>query len=329
MAVLRSRSKRSTFCFVIVLCSAFISGCVSNLQNSGQVADAEWSPTVARPEFPHGDGPIVQVDAAHGNFHTIDGRFAAFAELLTLDGFQVRSADVPVTPELLARADVYVVSNAVLGGDDAEWTLPTPQAFAPQEIEAIADWVRSGGSLLLIADHMPFPGSSADLANAFGIVFLNGYAKKSLHEGGSLSFTRASGLLADHAITRGRNESETISSVSAFTGQAFRFVAAAEPLMIMPDDWQVFLPVAAGEFDEHTAVVSARGLVQGGAMRFGAGRVAVFGEAAMFTAQSWMSDGAVGRMGMNHPSAAENAQFVLNVMRWLVGRLDKQLPVIN
>jgi hypothetical protein len=50
--------------------------------------------------------------------------------------------------------------------------------------------------------------------------------------------------------------------------------------------------------------------------------VAVFGEAAMFTAQSSVSDGVVRQMGLNHPSATGNAQFVLNVMHWLTGLLD-------
>jgi hypothetical protein len=50
--------------------------------------------------------------------------------------------------------------------------------------------------------------------------------------------------------------------------------------------------------------------------------VAVFGEAAMFTAQSFVSDGVVRQAGMNHPSASENAQFVLNLMHWLSGLLD-------
>jgi hypothetical protein len=35
-----------------------------------------------------------------------------------------------------------------------------------------------------------------------------------------------------------------------------------------------------------------------------------------------------GQMGMNHPSAAENAQFVLNVMHWLTGLLEDQ-PILE
>ena len=308
-------------CLLIFSWTASVAGCASGAEHS-QFADDQWSPSVTTPAFGQDAGPEILVDAAHGNFHTIDGRFAAFAELLTLDGYRVRSADEPVTSELLEPAAVYVISNAVYGGQDAEWILPTPPAFAPDEIAALVDWVREGGSLLLIADHMPFPGSTADLAARFGIVFHNGYAVKGLHEGGSLSFTRSSGLLADHPITRGRSESEAIESVTSFTGQAFRSVVPVQALMSMPDDWQVLLPVEAGVFDEATPVISARGLMQGAVLNFGAGRVALFGEAAMFTAQSWSRDGMVGRMGMNHPDAAENAQFVLNVMHWLSGLLD-------
>jgi hypothetical protein len=60
-------------------------------------------------------------------------------------------------------------------------------------------------------------------------------------------------------------------------------------------------------------------MLQGVALGVGSGRVAMFGEAAMFTAQR---SGPEGRpMGMNHPDAPHNAQFVLNVLRWLSGLL--------
>ena len=289
---------------------------------TSQAADDGWSPTVSEPAFPRGEGPLVFVDAAHGNFHTIDGRYSAFAELLELDGYRVRSATTAVTEELLRAADVFVISNAILGGDDAEWKLPAASAFTPDEIAVIVDWVGAGGSLLLIADHMPFPGATADLAGEFGVIFLNGFAMRSLDEGGKLSFTRSSGSLADHEITRGRSEAERVESVRSFTGQAFRFVGPVTPLMHMPDDWVVLLPNEAWEHSDSTASVSARGLVQGGVLRFGSGRVAVFGEAAMFTAQSSVRNGVVRRAGMNHPLAGQNAQFVLNVMHWLSGLLD-------
>jgi hypothetical protein len=302
----------------LIVALLLLSGCAGHpvIQQKA----AEWHPTVSTPQFAQGAGPRVLVDAAHGNFHTIAGRFAPFAELLRADGYRVAGADQPISPALLATTDVFVIANAVKGGETAEWVLPTPSAFAPEEVTALAEWVHGGGSLLLIADHMPFPGSTADLAAAFGVVFLNGYAKKSFNEGGTLIFTRAGGL-ADHAIVRGRNPTETVTALKAFTGQAFRAVVPLEPLMRMPPDWAVFFPYAAGEFNATTPSESARGLLQGATLRHGQGRLAVFGEAAMFSAQTAINGDQVLRMGMNDPDAAQNSQFVLNVLHWLSGLL--------
>ncbi len=297
-----------------------LSGCAG--QPVMQQSAGNWTPTVPAPQFTADTGPRVLVDAAHGNFHKIDGRFAAFAKLLRADGYRVASADQPISPELLSGANIFVIANAVKGGENAQWVLPTAPALAPDEVTALAKWVHDGGSLLLIADHMPFPGSVAELADAFGIAFRNGYAIKSVGEGGSVIFTRSGGL-ADHAITRGRNAAEQITALKTFTGQAFSAVVPVEPLIRMPDDWTVFYPQEAGKFTSTTPSQSTRGLLQGAVLRHGQGRVAVFGEAAMFTAQTQiLGDAVVHRMGMNDPEASQNAQFVLNVLHWLSGLLQ-------
>ncbi|HXG65262.1 MAG TPA: hypothetical protein VNO70_09145 [Blastocatellia bacterium] len=56
-------------------------------------------------------------------------------------------------------------------------------------------------------------------------------------------------------------------------------------------------------------------------MRYGKGRVALFGEAAMVSAQL----GGPGRqpMGMNAPVAGQNYRFLFNVPHWLSGLLGK------
>jgi hypothetical protein len=61
-------------------------------------------------------------------------------------------------------------------------------------------------------------------------------------------------------------------------------------------------------------------------MRAGEGRVAMFGEAAMFTAQL-RSDGS--KMGMNAPYAEQNYKFLLNVSHWLSGLLDPATPPLD
>jgi len=59
--------------------------------------------------------------------------------------------------------------------------------------------------------------------------------------------------------------------------------------------------------------------MQGAALTRGRGRVAAFGEAAMFSAQ--VSGNERRPMGLNMGTAAENPQFLLNVMHWLSGLL--------
>jgi hypothetical protein len=110
--------------------------------------------------------------------------------------------------------------------------------------------------------------------------------------------------------------------VKLFTGQAFRALVPVEPLLIPPAETEVLLPTTAWEFSPATPRVSADGLYQGLVLRHGAGRVAVFGEAAMFTAQFSTRDGVTRFMGMNDPEAQGNQQFLLNVLHWLSGLLD-------
>jgi hypothetical protein len=82
----------------------------------------------------------------------------------------------------------------------------------------------------------------------------------------------------------------------------------------------VLEPRVAWQFDEKTPTVPGAGLLQGAALAFGKGRVAVFGEAAMCSVQL---GGGARRvpMGMNDPAAPQNPQFLLNIMHWRSGLL--------
>lgn len=298
---------------VAILVALALGGC----RSAGiQRADLTFEPPV-RANWPEGAGPVVQIDEAHANFHTAGGRYAPFAKLLRRDGFVVRGLAERPSAESLGRGAVYVVANALTPDD--RWRLPTAPAFSGAEIAAIRDWVAAGGSLLLIADHMPFPGAVEDLAAAFDVLFTNGFLYNG--EGRSvLDFARGAGL-ADHPITDGRSAAERVESVRTFTGQAFRVNRAVEPLLTVATG-RVRLPVKAWKFGPKTPSIPAAGLLQGAVLRFGEGRVAVFGEAAMFSAQELIMGGQRRLMGMNSPEAAGNAQFLLNVMHWLAGELD-------
>ena len=286
-----------------------------------QVPDSAFAPTIARPAFAPGAGPVVLVDEAHTNFHTTDGRYYAFAQLLRRDGYVVRGLREPFTRQSLGSARVLVIANALHARNESEWSLPTPSAFSAAEIAAVEAWVRQGGSLLLIADHMPFPGAADSLAAAFGIAFGNGFAMDSAEENSRFRFSRANGRLAEHAVTRGRGPEERVDSVDSFTGQAFRVTGAdAQPLLTLAPGTVLLLPQVAWQFSAATPREPAGGLLHGAVLRHGRGRVAVFGEAAMFSGQ--LAGPNRRPMGMNDPTAPQNVQFLLNVMHWLTGVLN-------
>ncbi len=283
-----------------------------------QVADSAFQPPIEQPAWPAGRGPVLLLDEAHANFHTAGGRYLPFVRLVERDGFVVVPSRERFTEAVLAKGRILVIANAL--ADSAAWVLPARPAFTVEEVAAVERWVRGGGALLLIADHMPFPGAAQRLGRAFGLEFLDGFALRNGGGDGPDRFRREDGSLADHPITRGRSPAERVDSVATFTGQAFRATVPAAPLLVLDSTWSVLLPHRAWVFSDSTPRTGGAGLLQGAALRHGRGRVVVFGEAAMFSAQRAGPNR--NPMGMNHPEAAGNPRLLLNILHWLAGHLE-------
>lgn len=115
-------------------------------------------------------------DGAHGNRDLPGGTHWPLGEALRGDGMRVRTEYGGLEEALGPETDVFVILNALARADREDRALPVERAFTSGEVAAIADWVRDGGSLLLVADHMPWPGAVADLAGEFGAELLNGWA---------------------------------------------------------------------------------------------------------------------------------------------------------
>jgi hypothetical protein len=289
--------------FIITLCLA-----------SQQRPDRSFNPTIPDPAFSEGKGPVIHIDEGHNNFHTAEGRYLPFAKILRRDGYVVKSSKSEIDSGLLQSCGIFVISDPM--------SETQTSAYTKEEIKALYNWVQGGGALLLITDHAPDPPAIADLAAAFGVTVHNGwvlnvYPREKAEK--PIIFNRDEGTLMDHPITRGRNAAEKVMSVTTFTGTAFKAEQSFQPLMVlgpskkswMPEDNETFLP--------ETPKIDVSGWCQGAAAEFGKGRIAFFGEAAMFTAQVF------GRarmpVGMNTPEAKENLQFMLNVVHWLSGIL--------
>lgn len=175
---------------------------------------------------------------------------------------------------------------------------------------------RQGGSLLVITDHMPFPGAVQELTRRFGFELANGHALPSSEDrrANPDRFSRSDGSLADHPITAGRSTAERVDAVETYGGAAFRVPAHGQSLMTFGSGYEQLLPKVAWQFTPDTPREPIAGWSQGGVVQVGRGRVAVFTEAGFFMAPPPDEVGSDARR--------QNRQFLLNVAHWLSGLLN-------
>jgi hypothetical protein len=281
-----------------------------------QGPDPEFNTTVAHPAYTK-NYPRVVFDEAHNNFHTTTGRYKPFVDLISSDGYNVVPGRKLFAKPSLTTFKILVIANA-LGAEDIDDEGAARSAFTEEECDVVRDWVKGGGSLLLIADHAPFGGAAESLGKRFAVEMSKGYTFdpendfKASGGASTLLFSRENKRLLDHPITRGRNEGERINQVLTFTGQSLKGPEGSAVFLLLADTAKDKPDLAS------STVVSAAGRAQGIAFKFGKGRVVVLGEAAMLSAQLV---GAEKRpMGMNVPGS-DNRQLALNIMHWLSGLL--------
>ena len=307
-----------------------------------QMADPNFDASVAHATFTT-THPRVAIDQAHDNFHTKDGLFKPFADLLRNDGYAVVANTGKFASGNLDGIDILVISNAI-GKLENDNNNSSP-AFTKIECDAVHDWVRRGGSLFLIADHAPMGDAAAPLAKAFGIALGNGFVfdtdpndfdEKDPTE---LVFSDRNRLLRSNPIIRGRNGGERLHRLVAFTGESVTTPRGAIVLLqLSPTVGEVPTRSALQPlYDEDDTKASAnreaaikqwpiKGRAMAVALRLGRGRVVVSGEAGMLTAQVFQEkdqDGTerlVGKTGMSVPGN-DDKQYVLNVLHWLSGVL--------
>jgi len=303
--------------FIILLSVIITLALLVTFSRGQQVADPNFDAKVAHPAYAK-NGPKVLFDEAHNNFHTAGGRYKPFADLISNDGYQITPNKEKFSAATLKGFDVLVISNA-LGAERMNLPEASNPAFTAEECDAVRDWVKGGGNLLLIADHAPMGSANQIMADRFGVnmskmftIDNENYDKESNNQG-FIVYTRESGRLADHPITRGRNDSERVNKIIAFTGQSLKGPADSIAFMKLADSAVDAMPGI------NTNPASAAGRAQGIALHLGKGRVVVLGEAAMLSAQL----GGPNKMpfGMNR-SGIDNKQIALNIMLWLSGLLQ-------
>jgi len=294
------------FCVFFIACA--VTYCNVNGQ---QLPDMDYNPPAFTPKYAKNAGSVIVIDEAHNNFHTAKGRYTPFAKVLWEDGYQVERGRDLISNKSLKGTKILVIANAVNEVNIRKWELPTPSAFTTEEIDAVREWVKSGGSLFLIADHMPFAGANADLALSFGFAFLNCFAFNpvTVKNGAADIFKKEDGSL----VTTGLTGLEDVDSIASFTGQGFSIPAGAISILNLDKRFVLLLPEVAWKFDKETIRMSGKGKSQGAYVKFGKGKVVIFGEAAMFTAQTMNGN----KAGMNTPEGSENYKLLLSLIHWL------------
>lgn len=279
-----------------------------------QVADTMYAPLIVNSAYSAGKGPLIYIDEGHFNFHTKGDRYLPFARLLERDGYRTDGYGGSFEMKKLGRCRILVISNALNEVNVQHWYKPVYSAFTPGEIETVRKWVEGGGSLFLIADHMPMGRAAAEMAAAFGFGFTDGFALDTAQAGPAL-FCRADGTLGDNILTGVSGPGERVDSIWSFTGQAFTIPEDAGTVLTFNEKHFLLLSDTAWVFNDRTVFKPISGWSQLAYKEYGKGRVVMSGEAAMFTAQ--LAGPQRYPAGMNSPFAQNNYRLLLNIIHWL------------
>lgn len=114
-----------------------------------QVSDPDFDTSVEAPAYTSA-GPTVAIDEAHGNFHTADGRYKTFADLLRCDGYKIvaytsafdRESREGITTQLdFSRENRLLGDHPIVRGRHAAEAVSRITAFTGQSLTVPPDAV--------------------------------------------------------------------------------------------------------------------------------------------------------------------------------------------
>ena len=268
---------------------------------SQQQADTTFINTFESPNFSSVTGPAIYIDGKHNNLHQLETGFGPFAKLAAADGYKVKAL---TSFDQLNSVDILVITNAINAKNQGNWRRPIYNAFKEEEVRIINTWVKNGGRLLLIADHMPFAGAASNLAKSFGFDYCDGFAQLSKGTNRNDVFSKSNSRLLDSPVSNGYYGNE-IDEITSFTGSSFEIPKGAIPVMNFIEGDECLQPEIAWQFNDSTLTKDLSDSYQGALMDYGMGKIAVFGEAAMFTAQTIDQNGSTFKVGFNSPASTQ------------------------
>ena len=275
---------------------------LSRRENNIEVKpDLQYKPQVRR-QFNPERQPVISFDQAHNNRHLFldkenkPGSYYGFGQLAEALGCKMQILTENVDSSILNQTDLLVIACPVAENNEP---------YTMGEINTIRSWVREGGALLLITDHIPFSQSAVSLARAFDIQFTIGtvvdyaQADKTIYEPGRIIYSTGK-YSHESAILNNTN------SIITYAGQGLKKINGTSDTLLR------FSPYAYYE-DDAGQDFNAKGYSQLIAFQFGKGKVAVTGEAAFLTAQIKGDE----LIGLNN-RRYENELLCSNLLNWLL-----------
>ena len=315
------RTSKKVALVVGATCVVIVGLGVIALQSRQPQYDPSFNVTVDAPAYGQ-RGPVVLYDEGHLNTHTATDGYKPFADLVRNDGYEWTTSRSTFTKAMLESVSILIV---VLprGSNDSN----DNPAFSNEECSTVAEWVRQGGSLLLITDHWPYGASAATLGKQFQIEMSAGMTEDPKHCDDELGdshivFAKDNGLLGTHPITLGRTKAEQLNRVLTFTGQSIQGPEDAFPFLRLSDnaiDRPPTIPVVkrnGGNVQvemQYGSPLPAKNKAQGLALEVEKGRIVVLAEAGMLRAKRERNGMLVGMNRLDY----DNRQLALNIMHWL------------
>jgi len=177
-------------------CLFLLSVFIYNLQlNAQQVIDSSFNYNVRNPAYSLNKGPIIYIDEYHNNDMSLNNKMFPLIEVLKKDGYRIKPLNDSISKLTLDKSKILIIIGALHKTNIGKWKLPTPSALSENEILELLNWIDEGGSLLLVADHMPFPGAISKLSYHLGVEWFNGFVIDSINWGMS-TFTKRDSTLS-------------------------------------------------------------------------------------------------------------------------------------
>ena len=242
---------------------------------------------------------ILGFDYTHNNKLTIENNaFTDFVQYLFDSGFQLGKIEEGITTEKLASYDLFVIGVPHLG-----------PKLGPEEIDDLIDYVRNGGSLLIINDgggDYENKNNLSELTKNFGIIFNN----DKLYDNKSFSQENSHPVIKDfrpHYITRDLNQFIHSNGCTLTIDKSIekeKIDVNAIAYSSETTSWHSYLDEDGwhDESEQHLPII--------GAVHFELGKVFAIGNLSIFSSLN-KSYGI---------SAADNFKLVSNAISWLLNK---------